>query len=276
MLSALKARNMLPCSASLEPTNISGRIVALFRLISFYFVLLINVNELTIMNLSLKKLAADNKGFLFFLFAMILMRSALADWYRVPSSSMYPNLLEGDTVICNRLAYDLKVPFTDIILTHLGEPQRGDIVTFSSPEDGTRLVKRLIAVPGDVVEMRDERLFINGVAASLQAPSANDVQHLTPSREYDGKQVVLKESLHSLQHTIIVMPERGALRDFAPIKVPAGQYMMLGDNRDNSRDSRYIGLVNRELITGRVQHLLYSLDVDHYYLPRMDRFGARV
>jgi signal peptidase I len=189
---------------------------------------------------------------------------------------MYPNLLEGDTVICNRLAYDLKLPFTDIILTHLGEPQRGDIVTFLSPEDGTRLVKRLIAVPGDVVEMRDERLFINGVAASLQTPSTSDVQHLTPSREYDGKQVVLKESLASLQHTIIVMPERGALRDFAPVRVPEGQYMMLGDNRDNSRDSRYIGLVNRELITGRVQHLLYSLDVDHYYMPRMDRFGARV
>lgn len=228
------------------------------------------------MILSVKKLVRNNKGFLFFMLGMLLMRSALADWYRVPSSSMYPNLLEGDTVICNRLAYDLKVPFTDIILTHLGEPQRGDIVTFSSPEDGTRLVKRLIAVPGDVVEMRDERLFINGVAASLNSPTSNDPQHLTPSREYDGKQVVLKESLHSLQHTIIVMPERGALRDFAPIKVPEGQYLMLGDNRDNSRDSRYIGLVKRELITGRVQHLLYSVDADRYFMPRFERFGARV
>lgn len=223
-----------------------------------------------------KKLVADNKGFLLFLVGMIFMRSALADWYVVPSSSMYPNLLEGDRVICDRLAYDIKLPFTNVILKHLGDPKRGDIVTFSSPEDGTRLVKRLIALPGDVVEMRNEKLVINGVEASYQQVNTRDTDHLTPQREYSGEQLVFQESLGSLQHKMIVMPERAAMRSFDPIKVPAGEYLMLGDNRDNSRDSRYIGLVKRELITGQVKRLLFSLNDDNYYLPRLERIAAGV
>lgn len=224
--------------------------------------------------INVRKLLVENRGFLMFLFGMILVRSALADYYTVPTSSMYPTLLEGDRVICNRIAYDIKLPFTDVVLKHIADPERGDVVTFSSPEDGTRLIKRLIALPGDTVEMRDERLFINGQAANYQALELNDPDHLTPGREYPGKQLVFQEQLHTLSHKMIVMPEREAMRNFGPIKVPEGQYLMLGDNRDNSKDSRFIGLVKRELITGRVRHLLYSLNVDHYYLPRVDRFGA--
>lgn len=228
------------------------------------------------MSIQFKKLAAENKGFFIFLLCMVLMRSAFADWYRVPSSSMYPNLLEGDTVIANRIAYDLKLPFTDVVVHKFDDPKRGDIVTFLSPEDGVRLVKRLIALPGDVVEMRDEQLFINGVAAQLTQPTNLDAQTVTPAREYAGQQQVWKENLGEMGHTILVMPERAALRSFGAVTVPPGQYMMLGDNRDNSRDSRYIGFVKRELITGRVKHLLYSLDVDNYYLPRLNRIGAKV
>ena len=228
------------------------------------------------MPFTIRKMFADNKGFLIFLVGMILMRSALADWYVVPSSSMYPNLLEGDRVLCDRIAYDLKLPFTDVILKHVADPKRGDIVTFTSPEDGIRLVKRLIAVPGDVVEMRNEKLVINGVAADYTPMTPRDADHLTPVSVYAGQQLVFQETLGSLKHAVIIMPERAAKRSFAPVQVPAGQYMMLGDNRDNSRDSRYIGLVKRELITGQVKHLLYSLNGDNYYLPRFERFGAGV
>jgi signal peptidase I len=227
------------------------------------------------MSLNMRKLAAENKGFLVFLVGMILMRSALADWFLVPSSSMYPTLLEGDRVICDRIAYDLKLPFTDVVLKHVAEPQRGDVVTFASPEDGVRLVKRLIAVPGDVVEMRSERLIINGVEASYQA-MAKDAGHLTPLREYPAQQLVFKESLGALQHEMIVMPDRVAMHTFGPVTVPQGQYMMLGDNRDNSKDSRYIGMVKRELISGQVRRLLFSLDGDNYYLPRLERIGSKV
>lgn len=108
------------------------------------------------------KLIAENKGFLFFLFGMAVVRSAVADWYHVPSGSMYPTLMIGDRIITDRLAYDIKLPFTDVVVKHLADPQRGDIVTFSSPVDGVRLVKRVIGLPGDIVEMRGEELIVNG------------------------------------------------------------------------------------------------------------------
>jgi signal peptidase I len=220
----------------------------------------------------LKRLISENKGFLLLLFGMFAFRSAIADWYIVPSGSMYPTLMIGDRVVADRLAYDVKLPLTDVVLTHLDDPRRGDIVTFSSPADGNRLVKRIIGVPGDVVEMRGERLFINGTKASY-APAAGAVaSHLTPG--YSGEQLVLEEKLLGSQRSIIVMPERAALRSFGPVKVPQGQYLMLGDNRDNSKDSRYIGLVRRELITGRVKRVAFSLDADRYYLPRVERFAA--
>ena len=221
---------------------------------------------------SIKKLIAENKGFLFFLFGMIVVRSAIADWYGVPSGSMYPTLMIGDRIVANRLAYDIKLPFTDIVLKHLADPQRGDIVTFSSPESGDRLVKRLVAVPGDMVEMRGEELIINGAKASYQQATGGLLERVTPG--YVGPQLVLTEQILNNSRSIIVMPERLALRSFGPIAVPPGQYLMLGDNRDNSRDSRYIGFVKRELITGKVVRVAFSLDTEKFYLPRMDRFGA--
>jgi signal peptidase I len=222
--------------------------------------------------LKLKKLIARNKGFLFFLFGMIMVRSAIADWYGVPSSSMYPTLLIGDRIVSDRLAYDVKIPFTDLIVKHIADPQRGDIVTFTSPEDGTRLVKRLIGLPGDVIEMRNEQLVINGVRASY-APVAGEIAaRLSPG--YQGKQLVLEEQLLGRQRPIIVMPQQPAMRSFGPVTVPEGQYLMLGDNRDNSKDSRYIGFVRRELLTGQVKRVMFSLDTNKFYLPRLERFGA--
>src|SRR6266571_8906773 len=107
-------------------------------------------------SVTMKYWIRSNRGFLAFLLCFGLFRTAVADWNPIPSGSMRPNLLEGDVVLVNRLAFDLKLPLTDVILTRLGEPARGDVVTFSSPKDGTRLIKRVIALPGDVVEMRDE------------------------------------------------------------------------------------------------------------------------
>lgn len=111
----------------------------------------------------------DNRGFIVFLLCFGLFRTAIADWNPIPSGSMRPNLLEGDVVLINRLAFDFKLPLSDFIVVPLADPRRGDVVTFSSPRDGTRLIKRIIALPGDVVEMRDELLFINGRAASYSA-----------------------------------------------------------------------------------------------------------
>lgn len=228
------------------------------------------------MRFNARRLLAENKGFLLFLLGMVLMRSALADWYLVPSSSMYPHLLEGDRVIANRIAYDIRVPFTDVIVKRLDDPKRGDIVTFFSPEGGTRLVKRVIGLPGDVVEMVDGKLIINGVAADYTQIEGIDPNYLTPAHEYNLTQLVFKETLGDFQHHIIMMPDRRAVRSFGPAKVPEGEYLMLGDNRDNSNDSRYYGFVKRELITGRVSRLMFSLDSNNYYMPRFDRIGAKL
>ncbi|RYF42635.1 MAG: signal peptidase I, partial [Comamonadaceae bacterium] len=111
-----------------------------------------------------------NRGFLVFLLCLGFFRTAIADWNPIPSASMRPTLLEGDVVLVNRLAYDFKLPLTDVSVAHLGEPSRGDVVTFTSPADGVRLIKRLVALPGDVVELRDEVLVINGQPARYADP----------------------------------------------------------------------------------------------------------
>ena len=110
----------------------------------------------------LRSYLREHRAFLLFVLAFGLIRTAVADYNPVPSSSMHPNILEGDVVLVNRLAYNLKVPLTDVVLARLGDPRRGDIVTFSSPQDGRRLIKRVVGLPGDVVSMQDKRLLING------------------------------------------------------------------------------------------------------------------
>jgi signal peptidase I len=211
----------------------------------------------------------ENKGFIAFLVMFGVFRTAVADWNPVPSASMHPNLLEGDVVLVNRMAFDLKVPLTDVVLAHMGEPARGDIVTFHSPQDGKLLIKRLVAVPGDVVEMRDERLFINGHSAAYRV--------VEQSMDAIGGQalhaVQLAESVGGQSRHIQLLPEVAAARNFGPLKVPAGQYLMLGDNRDNSADSRYIGFVPRKLLVGRATRVLVSADYQGNWMPRTERFG---
>jgi signal peptidase I len=210
-----------------------------------------------------------NKGFVAFLLLFGLFRTAVADWNPIPSASMHPNLLEGDVVFVNRLAFDLKLPLTDVVLTHLGEPRRGDVVTFSSPEDGTRLIKRIVGLPGDTVEMRNERLIINGQPADYAALGEQFEtvgQSALPS-------VRLSEAVAGSRREIQVLPQLDALRSFPPLVLPADRFLMLGDNRDNSRDSRYIGLVPRQLLIGRAERVLVSADIKGNWMPRMERFG---
>jgi len=213
-----------------------------------------------------------NRGFLVFLACFALMRTAVADWNPIPSGSMRPTLLEGDVVLVNRLAYDLKLPLTHIALLRLGEPQRGDVVTFYSPANGDRLIKRLVALPGDVVEMRAERLVINGQPVRYDGA--------TPGSEtMAGAQVPViraTEQLGAHAHAVQVLPTRQAMRSFGPVTVPADCYFFLGDNRDNSGDSRYIGVVPRALLIGRAHHILVSADILGHWGLRFARFGQRI
>ena len=214
-----------------------------------------------------------NKGFIAFLLLFGLFRTAVADWNPIPSASMRPGLLEGDVVFVNRLAFNVKVPLTDVVLARTGEPQRGDVVTFSSPTDGTRLIKRVLALPGDVVEMRDEKLIINGQRASYQEAG----QAMEPLGE--GNFALAQrfdETIGERTQQIQVLPSVVARRNFGPVTIPADQFMMLGDNRDNSVDSRYIGLVPRELLIGRAVRVLVSADIKGNWMPRGERFGKKL
>lgn len=217
----------------------------------------------------MKNWVRDNKGFLMTLCLIGVFRSAVAEINAIPSGSMRPNLLEGDVVLVNRTAYNLKVPLTDKVLARLGDPARGDVVTFHSPKDGERLIKRVIALPGDVVEMRNERLIING------KPAGYEVQGVARESIGGGQvdAVRLDETVGGKHHSIQLLPEIDAARSFGPVTIPQDRYLVLGDNRDNSADSRYIGLVPRELLIGRAERVLVSADYLGNWLPRPGRFG---
>lgn len=218
----------------------------------------------------MKAFVRANKGFLLFLLLFGVFRTAVADWNPIPTSSMRPNLLEGDVVFVNRLAYNVKLPLTDVVLARTGEPQRGDVVTFTSPADGTRLIKRVLALPGDRVEMRNERLVINGVQSGYTP------QETARESAAEGTMDALRllEVVDGRSHRIQVLPQRAVPRDFGPVTVPQDAYLMLGDNRDNSADSRYIGFVPRHLLIGRAERILVSADYQGSWMPRFDRFGS--
>jgi signal peptidase I len=197
-------------------------------------------------------------------------RSSFADWNKVPTGSMKPTILEGDYVGVNKLAYDLKIPFTTLHLAEWSAPKRGDIVVFYSPKDGTRLVKRTVGLPGDTVELRGDKLIINGATVEYKS-IADDLVPDISARDRAMSEFAT-EQLPGRSHLVAAIPAVSALRNYGPIQVPEGCYFMMGDNRDNSFDSRYFGPVKRSRILGRATAVVASLDAEHHWRPRWDRF----
>ena len=198
------------------------------------------------------------------------IRSSLADWSDVPTGSMKPTILEGDRVYVNKLAYDLKVPFTTRHLAEWSNPQRGDVVVFFSPNDGKRLVKRVVGVPGDTIELRSDVLVLNGQPVQYQPVPEELVRDLAPADRASQEYAV--EQLPGQRHVVAAIPAAPALRSFGPCVVPEGQYFMMGDNRDNSFDSRYFGPVPRKQIVGKATAVALSFDRENYWQPRWQRF----
>jgi signal peptidase I len=206
----------------------------------------------------------EYRSFLLFICLMLLFRSAIADWNTVPTGSMKPTILEGDRILVNKMAYDFRLPFSHISLLKRADPERGDIVIFDSAIADKRLVKRVIGLPGDAVAMFDNHLWINGVQLDYSSdPTSTDGSHKV-------------EDLLGVRYRVRWLGTETGLSSFRPLIVPQGHYLVLGDNRNNSADSRVIGFVPRREIVGRARHLVLSLDYDNYYLPRPDRYLQRL
>ena len=210
---------------------------------------------------------------IFIVFVVVPVKSSLADWNWVPTGSMNPTILEGDLIYVDKIAYDLRVPLTLQRVASWSQPQRGDVVVCLSPEDGTRLVKRIVGQPGDVVQMRDGVLSLNGQPLAYEETGRRCQVHLSGGV---ATGVLMMEDLGRTTHPVVRLPGLLAMRNFGPVSVPDGHYLVLGDNRDVSRDSRYFGFVPRERILGRARAVVVSFDIKDKCRPRVRRFLTRL
>ena len=219
----------------------------------------------------LKKQWKEWRLFVFLiLFVVIPFKSSLADWNWVPTGSMNPTILEGDLIFVNKVAYDLRFPLTLHRIAKWSNPKRGDIVVCFSPDDGVRLVKRVIALPGDTVSMINNRLFINGKPLDYTQIDEKYEEYL--SARLKKSSYMLMEDLDGHSHAVMSFPTVDAQRSFGPIPVPEHKYFVMGDNRDNSRDSRSFGFVDRRSIVGKAKGIITSFNIKDKYQPRFGRF----
>ena len=220
-----------------------------------------------------KRLLRFCRGWGFSLVVALLIatsfKSAIADWNDIPSGSMRPTILVGDRIFVNKLAYDLKVPYTTWHLVRWSDPKRGDIVVFFSPEDGKRLIKRIVGLPGDTISMYQNQLFINGEFMEYE-PLDKEIIDQTELDNH-SQHLFFSENITGKKHPVMFTPSRPSPPSFAQVTIPEGKYFMMGDNRDNSGDSRFFGFVDRKLIVGHATKVIMSRKGSFFH-PRWDRF----
>ena len=220
-----------------------------------------------------QKLSIIWRGWGFSLVVALLIatsfKSAIADWNDIPSGSMKPTILIGDRIFVNKLAYDLKIPYTTLHLAKWSDPKRGDIVVFYSPKDGKRLIKRVVGLPGDTLAMHKNRLFINGHFLKYESLHKEIIDQF--GLDQQSHYLFFNENLTGKQHAVMFLPSRPSLNTFDPVIIPEGQYFTMGDNRDNSADSRFFGFVDRNLIVGRATMVAISRKGSFLH-PRWNRF----
>ena len=204
------------------------------------------------------KIVEYSRSFFPILLIVLVLRAFLGEPFRIPSGSMKPNLLEGDFILVNKYTYGIRLPVTGTKVLSVNQPARGDVMVFRYPLDtGINFIKRVIALPGDTVSYRDKILTING--------QVMDIKYLESAQDTDpfGRLEQLKkysENLTGYEHDIYYAARDRLTQD--EITVPAGHYFVMGDNRDNSQDSREWGFVPEELIIGKGLLIWFSWDHD--------------
>lgn len=197
---------------------------------------------------------------------VLLLRSFIAEPFRIPSGSMLPTLTVGDFILVNKFTYGLREPVLNTKFLPLGAPRRGDVVVFRYPRDPRQdYIKRVVGVPGDRIAYVDKQLLVNGVAVPTEA---NGVYSLSGAQS--GVAFRFREDLGEVQHDIIVSPARPA--DDFEFEVPEGEYFVMGDNRDGSSDSRVWGTVPESHLVGRAFFVWMSWDAERF-LPAWGRIG---
>jgi signal peptidase I len=205
------------------------------------------------------KLIENLKSFAVALILALFIRTFIVQSFHIPSGSMIPTLLIGDFILVDKVTY------------HFRPPERGDVVVFHFPlNEKVYYVKRIVGVPGDKVQVIDGKLFINGKPCKYQPDG--QYSYYEDGRFYTGKiyyEFLPKRDGSVKEHMIL---KTGTEGDNTPVfVVPKGQYFMMGDNRNNSYDSRYWGFVKRDEIVGMARLIFFSWD-SHRHLPRFDRF----
>ncbi len=212
------------------------------------------------------------RSFFGVLLLVLVLRSFVFEPFRIPSGSLVPTLLPGDFILVNKFDYGLRLPVINKTLVKIHEPQRGDIVVFRYPVNPkVDFIKRVIGLPGDTVSYVNKVFYINGQEAS-------QVFQATESYLYENGTTIeaskLQENLLGVMHDIYQFPSRPA-DNFTNLTVPQGMYFMIGDNRDDSADSRYWGFVPESYIVGKPVYVLFNWNSVTYNF-RWDRSGLKV
>ena len=193
---------------------------------------------------------------------VLLLRSFLVEPFRIPSGSMMPTLLIGDFILVNKFSYGIRLPVLDTKVIEIGKPQRGDVVVFRYPEDPSiPFIKRVIGLPGDLVEYHhaSKVVYINNEPIE-QTVDRHRYIGIGSGSDMTGRELRIEHLSEEVEHAILVIPTR---MPFAPIEkwvIQENQYFVLGDNRDNSKDSRFWGTVPEENLIGKAFFIWMNWD----------------
>ncbi|MBA6348114.1 signal peptidase I [Colwellia sp. BRX8-9] len=204
----------------------------------------------------------ENKKLCWFLITILVVRTFFGSYYHIPTSSMNPNLMEGDIVLVNKLAYNVKIPFTDVYFK-LGSPERGDIITFDKRE--INMAKRIVAIGGDTIQFIDNRLYVNNKVTKLEKTNNELVDGKRFKRQEKYEFIAFKET-DNQDYTYDIVYAKGLSKEYLkklitnskPYVVPKDRYFALGDNRNLSKDSRYLGTVHQKDIISKIEYVAFN------------------